>query len=166
MTAIRNEPESSYLVQNTYPGDDAIADAIKILEARLHKEGAFVTSPDSAKDLAFLSVAGLEHEVFAVIWMTNKHQQIGSFDAIFRGTVDGASIPPREVVKEALARNAVACVFVHNHPSGDSTPSKADFNITKTLQQALALVSVRVLDHLVIGDTRSAIYSFAEHGEI
>jgi DNA repair protein RadC len=98
-----------------------------------------------------------------VIYLTKRHQFIACQD-LFRGTIDGASVYPREVLKEALKMNAAAVIFAHNHPSGIADPSQADLDITRILKDALALVDIRVLDHLIIagGDT----VSFAERGVI
>ncbi|HAS8160916.1 TPA: DNA repair protein RadC, partial [Vibrio vulnificus] len=101
-----------------------------------------------------------EREVFAVMFLDNQHRLI-AFEELFFGTIDSASVYPREVLKAALKINAAALIFAHNHPSGDATPSQADKQITQRLKEALALVDIRVLDHIVVGD--SAI-SFAERG--
>lgn len=109
-----------------------------------------LTSPrDSA---AFLKVrmADRPYEVFAVLFLDNRHRVL-AFEEMFRGTLDGASVHPREVVRAALEHNAAACIFAHNHPSGVAEPSAADRNITRQLRDALQLIGVRVLDHLVIG---------------
>ncbi|EQD47138.1 DNA repair protein RadC [mine drainage metagenome] len=106
-------------------------------------------------------LAPLEREVFAVLWLDARHHVI-EFDVISTGTVDSAQVPVREVAKKALERNAVACVLVHNHPSGSCEPSPADEFITRTLKDALSLFEIRVLDHFVVG--RDTAYSFAEHG--
>jgi DNA repair protein RadC len=98
--------------------------------------------------------------VFAVMFLDNQHRLI-AFEELFFGTIDSASVYPREVLKAALKVNAAALIFAHNHPSGDATPSQADKQITQRLKEALALVDIRVLDHIVVGD--SAI-SFAERG--
>ena len=103
------------------------------------------------------------HEVFACLFLDNKHRMI-VFEELFRGTIDGASIYPREVVKQALAHNAAAVIFAHNHPSGIAEPSQADYNITQRLKSALELVDIRVLDHVVIGDGETV--SFAEIGKL
>ncbi len=94
------------------------------------------------------------------MFLDNQHRLI-AFEELFFGTIDSASIYPREVLKAALKVNAAALIFAHNHPSGDATPSQADKQITQRLKEALALVDIRVLDHIVVGD--SAI-SFAERG--
>ncbi|HXG27771.1 MAG TPA: DNA repair protein RadC [Nevskiales bacterium] len=101
------------------------------------------------------------HEVFACLYLDNQHRVLG-FEELFRGTLDGASVYPREVVKAALKHNAAALIFAHNHPSGVAEPSAADRSLTQRLRAALALVDIRVLDHLVVGD--GEITSLAERG--
>lgn len=102
-----------------------------------------------------------EHEVFALLLLNNRHQYI-DFVELFRGTINGASVYPREVVKEVLKQNAAAVIFAHNHPSGTANSSQADHAITKRLQDALKLIDVRVLDHIVVGHNTQT--SFAEMG--
>lgn len=99
--------------------------------------------------------------MFVALWLNTRHQLI-EYEELFRGTIDATAIFPREVVKAALGRNAAAVIFAHNHPSGNATPSAEDRNITARLKQALTLVDVRVLDHVVIGGTTMA--SMAELG--
>jgi DNA repair protein RadC len=106
-------------------------------------------------------MAGLEHEVFVLILLDTRHH-ILSIEELFRGTIDGASVYPREVVKTALRVNAAAVICTHNHPSGVAEASNADELITRRLKDALALVDVRLLDHLLV--TREQVYSFAESG--
>ncbi|OUR65853.1 hypothetical protein A9Q79_02370 [Methylophaga sp. 42_25_T18] len=103
------------------------------------------------------------HEVFACLFLDNKHRMI-KYEELFRGTLDGATVYPREVVKQALAHNAAAVIFAHNHPSGLAQPSEADYQITQRLKTALELIDIRVLDHIVIGDGESV--SFAEIGKL
>jgi len=107
-----------------------------------------------------LHLAHLDHEVFAVLWLDNRHRVL-SFEELFRGTIDGASVHPREVVKAALSHNAAACILAHNHSSGVSEPSQADVSLTSRLREALSLVDLRVLDHIVVGEDCT---SFAERG--
>ena len=143
--------------------DDAIIEsALKILESRiLYDPGSpSMTSPQASKDFVKLQLATYEHEVFACLFMDNRNRVI-AFVELFRGTIDGASVYPREVVKACLSHNAAAVIFAHNHPSGVSEPSLADKSITKRLNDALALIDVRVLDHLIVGDE---VTSFAERG--
>ena len=102
-----------------------------------------------------------QRELFAVLWLDNQNRLI-AYEELFQGTIDGASVYPREVVKQALARNAAAVILAHNHPSGVAEPSQADQRLTRRLQAALELVDIRVLDHLVVGE--GEIVSFAERG--
>ncbi len=120
-----------------------------------------LSNPNDTKDFLIAQLRAYPHEVFACLFLDNRHQII-SFDEMFKGTIDGASVYPREVVKQALARNAAAVIFAHNHPSGVAEPSLADKNITRRLQDALKLVDIRVLDHFIIGDNTAV--SFAELG--
>jgi DNA repair protein RadC len=103
------------------------------------------------------------HEVFACLWLDNKHSMI-AFEELFRGTIDTATVYPREVLKQALHYNAAAVIFAHNHPSGLPQASEADIGLTKHLTEALKLIEIRVLDHIVIGDAES--YSLAEHNQL
>ena len=143
--------------------DDAVIEsALKILEKRItyQTDSPALCSPKSSRDYVKLQLASYEHEVFACLWMDNRNRVI-NFNKLFRGTIDGASVYPREVVKAALKHNAAAVIFAHNHPSGVAEPSHADEQITKRLKEALSLIDVRVLDHLVVG---SEVISFAERG--
>lgn len=128
------------------------------------KRGDILTSTDLTRQFLTAQIRGYEHEVFACLWLDNQHRLIG-FKELFRGTIDSASVHPREVVKSALACNAAAVIFAHNHPSGVAEPSEADRMITQRLKQALGLIDIRVLDHFIIGDGDAA-YSFAENGLI
>lgn len=140
-------------------GDEIIEAAVSELNRRFSR-GTAITSPDATRDYLQLRLSRLEHEVFGVMWLDNRHRVI-TFEEMFRGTIDGASVHPREVVKSALLHNAAACIFAHNHPSGVAEPSQADQRLTQRLKDALTLVDVRVLDHIIVGEKS---YSFAEHG--
>jgi len=133
--------------------------AAELLKRSLHREPAF-SSPDRASAFLQTRLRPLEHELFCMLVLDNRNRLI-EFVELFRGTIDGASVHPREVVKEVLKLNGAAVIFAHNHPSGVAEPSQADEQITRRLKSALALIDVRVLDHLVIGDTT---VSFAERG--
>ena len=122
-----------------------------------------LSSPNDTKNFLLAQLRAYPYEVFACLFLDNRHQII-SFDKMFNGTIDGANVYPREVVKQALARNAAAVIFAHNHPSGVAEPSLADKNITRRLQEALSLVDIRVLDHFIIGENTAV--SFAEQGLI
>ncbi len=133
--------------------------AAEALAVKYRREGTF-TNPTNVKEYLKLKLGAHDREVFAVMFLDNQHKLI-CFEELFLGTIDAASVYPREVLKAALRCNAAAVIFAHNHPSGDSTPSQADRRITERLKDALALVDVRVLDHIVTGDTCT---SFAERG--
>lgn len=121
-----------------------------------------LTSPATVRDWLRLQLAALPHEVFCALWLDSQNRLI-AFDELFRGSLAQTSVYPREVVKRALACNAAAAVFAHNHPSGVAEPSRADEALTQSLKQALALVDVKVLDHFVVAG-QSAPLSFAERG--
>jgi len=125
------------------------------------ERGDVLTSPEATRHYLSSQLRHYPYEVFACLFLDNQHH-ILEFEELFRGTIDGASVYPREVVKKALEHNAAAVIFAHNHPSGISEPSHADKSITQKLQQALDLLDIRVLDHFIIGD--GLPYSFAEHG--
>jgi DNA repair protein RadC len=129
--------------------------------SRRVRRGASLTSPRLVRDFLSLKLGALEHESFAVLLLDNRHRLI-DYVELFRGTIDGASVHPREVVKLALARNAAAVVLAHPHPSGLPEPSRADEVITRRLQEALALVDIRVVDHVIIAGGESV--SLAERG--
>ncbi len=120
-----------------------------------------LSSAKLARDYVRAQLRHHRQEVFAVLFLDSQHRLL-AFEEMFYGTIDGASVYPREVVKKALAHNAAAVILSHNHPSGVAEPSQADMRITERLQQALELVDVRVIDHLVVGDTE--VVSFAEQG--
>ncbi|WP_406734931.1 DNA repair protein RadC [Vibrio scophthalmi] len=136
-----------------------LEEAAEILKDRYVRGDAFL-SPTATSDYLRFKLARYEHEVFAVMFLDNQHRLI-EFKELFRGTIDSASVYPREVVKEALYANVAAVIFAHNHPSGDPNPSQADKRITERLKEALSLVDIRVLDHFVVGDS---CVSFAERG--
>jgi DNA repair protein RadC len=118
-------------------------------------------SPQQTRRFLSARLRDYSFEVFACLFLDNRHRVI-AFEELFRGTINGASVHPREVVRKALDHNAAAVILAHNHPSGVAEPSEADRHITRQLVTALALVDVRVLDHLVVGDGEAV--SFAERG--
>lgn len=125
------------------------------------QRGDALANPDSTRHFLQARLRGYPHEVFACLFLDNRHRVI-EYEALFRGTLDGASVHPREVVKAALGHNAAAVILAHNHPSGIAEPSQADLHLTRRLREALGLVDIRVLDHLIIGDGEAV--SFAERG--
>jgi DNA repair protein RadC len=130
------------------------------LQEQLRRADA-LENPAATRRFLASRLRHLGHEVFACLFLDNRHR-VFAFEELFRGTIDGASVHPREVVKRALHHNAAALIFAHNHPSGIAEPSRADIVLTRRLADALALVDIRVLDHVVIGDDDGT--SFAERG--
>ena len=137
--------------------------AINLLDKYLRQPGISFTSSTTARDWLRLQLAGQEREVFMVLYLDNQHRLLES-ETLFAGSVNHVQVHPREVVKSALRLNAAAAALAHNHPSGDPEPSQCDRNITGRIKDALALVDVNTLDHLVIGS--EDIVSFAERGWI
>ncbi len=113
--------------------------------------GEAIRSPADTQSFLTAKIRHLGHEMFCCLYLDNRHRVL-RFDELFRGTIDGTSVYPREVVKEALAINAAAVILAHNHPSGVAEPSQADERITRRLKSALELVDIRLLDHLIVGD--------------
>jgi len=120
-----------------------------------------LTHPAACADYLRARIGGFPYEVFVCLFLDNRHRVIAC-EELFRGSIDGASVHPREVVRRCLAHNAAAVIFAHNHPSGVAEPSQADREITRHLRQALELIEVRVLDHFVIGSGNAL--SLAERG--
>jgi DNA repair protein RadC len=140
---------------------EEILDAARRALAKRVRRGTGFTSPRVTADYLRVRLSTLDHEVFCVIYLTKRHQFIACED-LFRGTIDGASVYPREVLKEALKHNAAAVILAHNHPSGVAEPSQADLDITRQLKKVLDLVEIKVLDHIIIGGGDTT--SFAERG--
>jgi DNA repair protein RadC len=127
------------------------------------RNGPLLDSPAATHRFLVSRLRDSPHELFCCLHLDNRHRLI-AFDELFRGTIDGAAVHPREVVKQALARNAAAVILAHNHPSGVAEPSQADESITRRLREALALVDIPVLDHCIVGD--NGCLSFSERGLI
>lgn len=136
--------------------------ALGVLSHR-YRPGRPFTSPDDIQGFLRLKLAGRRNEVFGIIYLDTRHRLI-EIEELFSGTVDGATVYPRVVVQKALENNAAAVVLFHNHPSGVAEPSEADRNITEKLSQALSLVDIRMLDHLVVTD--GSFVSLASRGWI
>jgi DNA repair protein RadC len=133
----------------------ALSEEIKLTDS--------LESPQAVRDYLKMTMARLPHEVFVVVFLTVQHRVI-AVEEIFRGSLTQTSVYPREIVKRALAHNAGAVIFAHNHPGGDASPSQADLLITRTLVEALALIDVKVIDHFIVA--AAATVSFAEQGLI
>jgi len=158
---------SSDLLVRDVAGVYRPADAGEVLQAAQRvllgrvRGSDVLSSPAVVRDFLRMRLGGLEHEVFSVVHLDSQHRVL-DYVEMFRGTVSQTSVYPREVVKEALARNSAALLLCHCHPSGCATPSRADEYLTQTLRTALALVDVRVLDHLIVAGTE--VLSMAEKG--
>jgi len=122
----------------------------RYLRERL-RPGVTIGSPADSREFLVASLRDRPHEVFCCVFLDNRHRVL-AFDELFRGTIDAAAVYPREIVKQALGRNAAAVILAHNHPSGIAEPSQSDQLITRRIREALELVDVRLLDHFVIGD--------------
>jgi DNA repair protein RadC len=125
------------------------------------RSSSALSAPDFTRRFLLAQLRDRPYEVFCALFLDNRHRLI-AFEELFRGTIDGASVHPREVVRQALLHNAASVIIAHNHPSGVADPSQADEGVTRRVRQALALVDVRLLDHLIVGDGQC--YSFSEHG--
>ncbi|MEA1080573.1 DNA repair protein RadC [Marinobacter qingdaonensis] len=125
------------------------------------RQGQPLRSPEDTRRFLTSRLGTYPHEVFAALLLDNRHRVI-QYRELFRGTIDGAAVYPREVVRQALEDNAAAVIFAHNHPSGVAEPSQADISLTRRLKEALALVDIRVLDHMVVG--HGEVISLAERG--
>lgn len=156
-----NETTGKYVATRQLSVADIVHWAKQLLAQQLVKSGRPLTSPADTKDFLMLQLGEFEHEVFAVIFLDNRHRII-KYEVLFTGTLDGCSVHPRVVARRALELNAACCIFGHNHPSGVAEPSKADEQITQRLKDALSLIEVRVLDHMICG--KSEPVSFAERG--
>ena len=143
--------------------DDQILDrALQILRAKHFVRGAVLESPSATCKYLAVKFTASQNEVFACLFLDNRHRVI-ALETLFHGTIDGASVHPRVVIQRALQHNAAAVILAHNHPSGVAEPSKSDQNLTQRLKSALALIDVRVLDHIIVGEDT---VSMAERGLI
>ena len=140
--------------------EQTIKRALKILDARM-RDAPVLSAPGPVRDYLRVLLHDRQHEVFVCVFLDAQHRVIAC-EELFRGTLTQTSVYPREVIKAALAHNAAAVIFAHNHPSGVAEPSRADEMLTQSLKQALALLDIRALDHFVVAG--SQIVSFAERG--
>ena len=173
MNSIRNEDKTEYEVsKGLNPDIDMVElfteqerftlmEAQRIIEERYLRQTDPLRSPDLTRRFLQARLANEQAEIFGCLWLDTRHRVIRVQD-MFYGTVDGAAVYPREVVKAALAANASACIIFHNHPSGIADPSQADLTLTKRLKDSLAMVDIRVLDHFIVAGTEHV--SLAERG--
>lgn len=159
---VKSGEPGCYRIDKTVTEQEIMAMA-QVLVGRRFKKRRIISSTTETKSYLTVKLAGYEHEVFGVIFLDSQNG-ILEVEHMFKGTIDSAPIFPREVVKKALKLNAANLIFYHNHPGGNPEPSFADRNITKTLRDALLIIDVKVLDHLVVGGAE--VVSFAERGLI
>ncbi|MCT8165476.1 MULTISPECIES: RadC family protein [unclassified Pseudomonas] len=157
-----SDSTGTYLVEAPVTETDILLMARQLANLRLRR-GRSLTSPKEVFSHLQALLGDYEHEVFALLLLDSRHRVI-VFHELFRGTLDSTSVYPREVVKAALEHNAAATVLVHNHPSGDPEPSQADCSLTIKLKEALSLVGIRTLDHIVVGS--EGCVSLAELGHL
>ncbi|EOT7488869.1 DNA repair protein RadC [Pseudomonas putida] len=154
------EDVGSYVIRSPVTETEILRLALQLAARRMSK-GKPLTDPLQVAEHLQMLLQDYEHEVFALLMLDTRHRVI-AFEEVFRGTLDSAHIYPREVVKMALSHNSSAVILVHNHPSGDPTPSSEDRLITQTLQTALDLIGTRTLDHILVG--REGYVSLAQLG--
>lgn len=162
VSSVKSEDAPSYNVLREMTDEEIMNRAEEIARTRLIGLES-MSNPSMTRRYLMLLVNSLQHEVFGILYLDSQHRVIGR-EELFRGTIDGASVYPREVVKAALLKNAAAVIFYHNHPSGEPEPSMADRQITRRLVDALSLVDIRVLDHVIVGGDKTV--SFADRGMI
>jgi len=143
----------SHIASDFSCDDHIVARGISILENRV-KRSRPLDSPKDVRDFCVLKLSPLEHEVFYCLYLNNQLEYIDSHE-MFRGTLSQATVYPREVAKEALKRNAAAIIVAHNHPSGRLDPSRADIQMTKQLEQAMQLLDIRLVDHILVAGGKS-----------
>ncbi len=153
-------PNTDHVKPDGVSDSQILSWAESILEKRFMRSD-YLSSPNNTRDYLKITFAHHTREIFAMILLDNQHG-ILAFEVLFQGTIDGAAVYPREIVKLALDHNAAAVILAHNHPSGTAEPSDADKAITRRIIKALETVDIRVLDHLIIGGTHTV--SFAERG--
>jgi len=158
--AFVNDGSGRYQTARPVTAEELVAQAETILRDRVNR-GDPLTDPATVKRWLVTRLSECPHEVFCVLYLDNRHRVI-AFEELFRGTLDGCSVHPREVVKRCLHYNCAAVIYAHNHPSGIAEPSDADRRLTNRLKDALSLIDIRTLDHFVIGGIEAV--SFAERG--
>lgn len=152
------KPQLAYVTHEPMTANQVLEKAAEIL-ARQFSQVEHINSPQVTKDYLACKLAGNKREVFAMLLLDNRHRLI-EYRELFYGTIDSASVHPREIVRTVIEVNAACVILAHNHPSGDTEPSVSDKKITQRIVDALALIDVRVLDHIVIGNEA---FSFAEN---
>lgn len=155
--------EDTFYSVSAMTSQDVVTAAMAILKQRLQRVAISLTDPTTVKSYVSLACANEECEIFCVLFLNSQYQLL-SFERLFKGTINQATIYPREIAKRALAHNAESMILVHNHPSQDATPSDQDRWITQRLKSAFEFLEIRIIGHLIVGGDR--VYSFAEQGEL
>lgn len=146
-----------------YTQDEVVNLAVEIVKNRIYQSKDIIADPSSLKKYLVLRFAELGYEIFGAVFLDNSNRVI-AMETLFRGTLGHTSVYPREVIKTALTYNAAAVIFYHNHPAGSVEPSPADISLTKRLGNALKLVDVQVLEHIIIAGANC--FSFVESGRM
>ena len=154
--------EGQYEFRKPLTSKELIVSALDVLSKQVIK-GEEICSTEASQSFLRLSLGGEEREVFAALFLDNRHRVI-AFEKLFFGTISSAAVHPREIIKRALELNAAALILAHNHPSGVVTPSQSDIDITQAVKQLTDLIEVRVLDHIIVSSEGS--YSMAKQGDI
>lgn len=162
MNTLVRDASGHYRVSGRLSEEEILREAQRIIERRFQCRHV-LPRPDEAKAFVIAKLALSLNEVFAAIFLDNRHR-VMAFETLFTGTINGCSVHPRVVVQRTLAINAAAVIFAHVHPSGEPEPSAADITTTRRLVEALNLIDVRVLDHLVVGGAQ--VVSLAERGHL
>ena len=157
---ILGDEVGTYIATRPVHSNEVLAQAEKILLEQIQRGEAF-QDPNAVKRFLTVRLGTLESEVFSILFLDNRHRLI-AFEELFQGTIDGCSVHIREIIKRALTLNAAAIIIAHNHPSGVPEPSQADQRLTSRIKDAMALLDIRVLDHLIVGGPE--VVSFAERG--
>jgi DNA repair protein RadC len=161
LAQLLHEPAAIYAKPGTADKLHAARELVRRSLVEQMRQRDVLDSPQAVRDYLRVTLARLEHEVFMAVFLDAQHRVIAA-EELFRGTLTQTSVYPREVVKRALANNAAAVIFAHNHPSGIPEPSRSDELLTQALREALSLVDARVLDHFIVGG--NGVVSFAERG--
>lgn len=156
---MRKKKQQIYVTHEPLTAHQVLEKAAEILANQFKREG-HINSPQATKDYLACKLAGNKREVFALLLLDSSHRLM-EYRELFKGTIDSASVYPREIVRAVLESNAACVILAHNHPSGNAEPSVADKKITQRITEALALIDVRVLDHIIVGEK---VVSFAEMG--
>lgn len=160
MQIFEKKPNGMYVARRQFSADDVLHFATDLVSERFRR-GDPMSNPDATRQFLIMNLAERRNEVFGLLLLDSQHRLL-SIEELFQGTIDSTSVYPRVVVERCMGLNAAAVILYHNHPSGVAEPSSADRHITNRLVEALGLIDVRVLDHLVIAGTQSV--SFAERG--